>query len=186
MAMAEKDAQQAQVREKPNAHSPEFSELEVPQVTWWKESGLLRLYIMTPIIFLCATTSGYDGSLLNGLQTNPAWQECEESHPVAASLPANQRLADFGNPEGSLLGLFTTMMALGQLSALPISSYAADFLGRRRGVMAGILIIFLGTVIQRRFTTISPGIPRINIAQVIPGPRAEGLFLGGRFLVGLG
>lgn len=49
--------------------------LEIPPVTWYKDAGLRRLYIMMPILFLGATTNGYDGSLLNGLQTMTPWQE---------------------------------------------------------------------------------------------------------------
>ncbi len=50
--------------------------LDVPQVTWWKHKGLRRLYLMVPVLFLSATTNGYDSSLLNGLQTLAPWQEC--------------------------------------------------------------------------------------------------------------
>lgn len=49
--------------------------LEIPPVTWYKDAGLRRLYAMMPILFLAATTNGYDGSLLNGLQTMEPWQE---------------------------------------------------------------------------------------------------------------
>lgn len=48
----------------------------VPPVTWYKDSGLRKLYFMMPILFLGATTNGYDGSLLNGLQTMDPWQNC--------------------------------------------------------------------------------------------------------------
>lgn len=50
--------------------------LEVPEVTWWKDPGLRKLYIMMPILFLGSTLNGYDGSLLNGLQTMEPWQSC--------------------------------------------------------------------------------------------------------------
>lgn len=52
--------------------------LHVPEVTWYKHSGLRRLYAMMPILFLGATINGYDGSLLNGLQTMVPWQDCKE------------------------------------------------------------------------------------------------------------
>lgn len=51
--------------------------LEVPIVIWWRHAGLLRLYAMMPVLFLGATINGYDGSLLNGLQTMTPWQDCE-------------------------------------------------------------------------------------------------------------
>jgi hypothetical protein len=43
--------------------------LHVPVVTWWKPGGLRKLYMMMPILTLCATVNGYDGNLLNGHQT---------------------------------------------------------------------------------------------------------------------
>jgi hypothetical protein len=55
--------------------------LEIPKVTWWKHKGLRRLYLMVPILFLSATTNGYDSSLLNGLQTLTTWQDCMFSCP---------------------------------------------------------------------------------------------------------
>jgi hypothetical protein len=51
--------------------------LHVPEVTWWKHPGLRKLYLMMPILFLGSTINGYDGSLLNGLQTMEPWQTCE-------------------------------------------------------------------------------------------------------------
>ena len=47
------------------------AQLVVPEVTWWKSPGLRHLYLMIPILFLGSTINGYDGSLLNGLQTMP-------------------------------------------------------------------------------------------------------------------
>ncbi len=51
--------------------------LHVPVVTWWKHRGLRKLYLMMPILMLCATVNGYDGSLLNGLQTMIPWEDCK-------------------------------------------------------------------------------------------------------------
>lgn len=53
------------------------AELAVPKVTWYKEPGLRKLYCMMPIFFLGSTLTGYDGSLLNGLQTMQPWQQCK-------------------------------------------------------------------------------------------------------------
>lgn len=129
------------------AHEPK---LEVPPVTWWKEPGLRHLYLMMPILFLGSTINGYDGSLLNGLQTMDQWRSY------------------FGYPTGAQLGLFTAIQNVGAVCALPFSSYLADLFGRRIGVEVGITLIFLGVVIQ--------SVPSVN----------EGMFIGGRFLVGFG
>lgn len=55
--------------------------LGYPEVTWYKHAGLRRLYLMMPILFLGSTINGYDGSLLNGLQTMVPWQDCEHTVP---------------------------------------------------------------------------------------------------------
>jgi hypothetical protein len=60
--------------------------LTVPKVTWYKHKGLLKLYLMIPVLLLSATTNGYDSSLLNGLQTLEPWQECEFCHSLLSRL----------------------------------------------------------------------------------------------------
>lgn len=45
-------------------------------VHWWQQPNLRNLYLLMPFLFLGSTTLGYDGSLVNGLQTMPSWQEC--------------------------------------------------------------------------------------------------------------
>lgn len=51
--------------------------LEVPILTWYRTTNLRSLYLRMPILMLCATINGYDGSLLNGLQTMVQWQSCK-------------------------------------------------------------------------------------------------------------
>ncbi|KAL4927043.1 general substrate transporter [Aspergillus undulatus] len=127
-----------------------YSAFEIPEVTWWKHFGLRRLYIMMPILFLGSTINGYDGSLLNGLQAMPPWRDYS------------------GNPTGSDLGLLTAIHNIGGICALLFSSYIADLLGRRAGVAVGIIVIFVGVIVQ--------SVPSVN----------RSMFIGGRFLVGLG
>lgn len=50
------------------------------EVPWWKQPLLRRLYFMMTFLFLGSTTLGYDGSVLNGLQTMTSWQDCK-NHP---------------------------------------------------------------------------------------------------------
>lgn len=47
-------------------------------VPWYKQSELRKLYILMPFLFLGSTTLGYDGSVLNGLQTMDTWQSCKQ------------------------------------------------------------------------------------------------------------
>jgi hypothetical protein len=46
------------------------------EVPWWKQPLLRQLYFMMTFLFLGSTTLGYDGSVLNGLQTMTSWQDC--------------------------------------------------------------------------------------------------------------
>jgi MFS family permease len=73
---------------------------------------------------LLQATNGYDGSMMNGLQTLPHWQEY------------------FNHPEGSMLGILNAIMSLGSLAALPAVPYTADILGRRMGILIGCLIMY--------------------------------------------
>ncbi|KAL5338858.1 general substrate transporter [Aspergillus crustosus] len=122
---------------------------QIPRVTWWKDAGLQKLYFMMPILFLGSTINGYEGSLLNGLQTMPPWRDY------------------FGNPTGSTLGLLTAIHNTGGICALFFSSYIANLLGRRAGLAVGIIVIFVGVIVQ--------SVPSVN----------RGMFIAGRFLVGL-
>ncbi|KAF4991868.1 hypothetical protein FDECE_13895 [Fusarium decemcellulare] len=128
----------------------EHARLQVPQVTWYKHAGLRSLYLRMPILMLCATINGYDGSLLNGLQTIQPWRTY------------------FNDPSGSTLGLFTAIVNIGGFSALFFSPYVADTFGRRTATAIGVIILVVGVIIQ--------AVPTVN----------EGMFIGGRFLVGFG
>ncbi|KFX99141.1 hypothetical protein O988_04023 [Pseudogymnoascus sp. VKM F-3808] len=135
-----------------NAYVDElFHGLEVPKVTWYKHKGLRKLYSLIPILFLNATINGYDSSLLNGLQTLAPWQ------------------THYENPVGSELGLFNAIYNIGGICALPFSAYIADILGRKSGICIGLVMVFIGTIIQ-----------------VVPAGDRDGMFIGGRFLIGLG
>jgi hypothetical protein len=48
------------------------------EVGWWKQPYLRQLYLLMPFLFLGSTTLGYDGSVLNGLQTMTTWQDCKK------------------------------------------------------------------------------------------------------------
>ncbi|KAI9737344.1 MAG: hypothetical protein M1834_009498 [Cirrosporium novae-zelandiae] len=104
--------------------------VDIPEVTWWKDPGLRTLYLMMPILFLGSTMQGYDGSLLNGLQSSDQWQSY------------------FNYPNGSELGLLSAIMGFGGFVAFFFSAPMADFLGRRLTVVIGVVILCAGVIIQ--------------------------------------
>ncbi|KAK4617257.1 Lactose permease [Fulvia fulva] len=103
---------------------------EFPEVTWYKDAGLRKTYICLMFVVLTSATNGFDGSMVNGLQSLEPWQEY------------------FDHPKGSLLGLFACIMSVGSLAALPVVPYTADIMGRRWGIIIGCVIMLLGVVLQ--------------------------------------
>lgn len=103
---------------------------EFPAVTWYKDPALRKTYICLSFVVLTSATNGYDGSMVNGLQSLDIWQDY------------------FGHPKGSLLGLLACIMSIGSLVALPVVPYIADILGRRWGIMIGCMTMILGVILQ--------------------------------------
>lgn len=108
----------------------ELAGREFPRLTWYKDPALRKTYICLMFVVLTSATNGYDGSMMNGLQTLTPWEDY------------------FHHPKGSLLGLLNCIMAVGSLSAIPFVPYAADILGRRTGILIGCLIMILGVILQ--------------------------------------
>ena len=75
-------------------------------------------------------TVGYDGSMMNGLQSLTTWKTY------------------FNNPTGSTLGLFNAIQNIGGIAGLPFAPVIADRLGRRAGVFIGCVIMILGSGVQ--------------------------------------
>jgi sugar porter (SP) family MFS transporter len=88
------------------------------------------LYVRLMFVILTSATNGYDGSMMNGLQSLKQWQ------------------SSFHTPSSSQLGLLNCIMSVGSLAALPSVPYIADILGRRTGVMIGCSIMILGVTLQ--------------------------------------
>ncbi|GAB7349590.1 hypothetical protein MBLNU459_g0280t3 [Dothideomycetes sp. NU459] len=107
-----------------------LADREFPKVTWFTDPGMRKTYICLMFVVLTSATNGYDGSMVNGLQSLDIWQDY------------------FHHPSGSLLGLFSAIMSVGSLVALPLVPYTADILGRRMGIMIGCVIMILGVVLQ--------------------------------------
>lgn len=47
------------------------------QESWWRVPHLVRLNLLLMVPFFAAYVGGFDGSMLNGIQTVEHWQECE-------------------------------------------------------------------------------------------------------------
>ena len=139
------------------------------EISWWKQPNLRRLYLMLPVLFLGSTTLGYDGSLLNGLQSMESWQDCKLlyffHHFTKLTI-----IAVFNHPVGSTLGIYGAIPAFGGLAVLMFAPYIADNLGRRNGTAIGCLIVLLGALLQ----------------AFPPASNPAPMYLAGRFFIGFG
>ncbi|KAK5938610.1 hypothetical protein PMZ80_008800 [Knufia obscura] len=103
---------------------------QFPAVTWYKDPSLRKTYFCLMMVVLTAATNGYDGSMMNGLQTLDPWQE------------------KFNHPHGSILGILNAIMPIGSICAIPFVPYTVDILGRRMGILIGCIIMVFGVVLQ--------------------------------------
>jgi MFS family permease len=72
-----------------------------------------------------------------------------------------------GDPNASRLGLITSVVFIGGFVGAFLASPTSDYLGRRYGMLLGSALSLVGTILQ-------------TAAQ------SSDMFIGGRFLVGLG
>lgn len=85
---------------------------------------IMLLNAWIALLLITSSTNGFDGSMMNGLQSLPQWQTA------------------FNHPGSSMLGLLNAIQNIGGLVGLPFTPYLADGMGRRVGVLlgAGIMV----------------------------------------------
>ncbi|KAJ6786624.1 hypothetical protein PWT90_03713 [Aphanocladium album] len=97
---------------------------------WVRHPKLLQLNFLLLCAFLGQTATGYDGSMLNGMQALPQWEMY------------------FGSPSGGRLGAMVNGIVFGVLIALPFSSLLCEKFGRRYPITIGTSIIIAGSTLQ--------------------------------------
>ncbi|KAG4266716.1 hypothetical protein FPRO04_13188 [Fusarium proliferatum] len=108
-----------------------ISELSNESPSWYKSAARRHLYfLLFPACVVSYATSGYDGSMMNSLQTVSYWDDF------------------FDNPRGSQLGLMSAIMSLGSICSTPIAPFVADKYGRRWGITTGSIIMVAGAILQ--------------------------------------
>ncbi|KAF2795075.1 hexose transporter protein [Melanomma pulvis-pyrius CBS 109.77] len=103
---------------------------EFPNIRWWSLPRLRSTYFLLFFVILTSATNGYDGSMVNGL------------------LSLDQFTNYMKNPSGSIKGIFSGVMFLGSLLALPVTPYIADGLGRRWGICIGSIVMIFAVILQ--------------------------------------
>ena len=110
---------------------------------------LLALFIGA----ICSIMNGYEASLFNGLLETPHFKDYFKVKNA-----------------GVWTGIVASMYEIGSFTAFPFIGPALDTFGRRFGLFIGIVVLFLGIIVQA--TT-------LETAKV-------GQYMGGRFLLGFG
>ncbi|KAH2322668.1 hypothetical protein KXV29_002642 [Aspergillus fumigatus] len=97
---------------------------------FYRDWTLLQLNTLLLCALLTQIASGYDSSMLNGMQALPQWNKY------------------FGKPTGTRLGAMTFGPTGGILISVLVSSQLCERFGRRYPICGGSLIIILGSIIQ--------------------------------------
>ncbi|RDW74541.1 uncharacterized protein DSM5745_07203 [Aspergillus mulundensis] len=127
-----------------------LQELAQAAPPFYKNRNLLNLYLrIIPGCLVPAITLGFDSAMMNGLQAVETW------------------ISYFDNPSGALLGLMTSIIAVGAICATPLISLLGDRFGRRWGIWFGSAVMAVGGILQGASVHIS-------------------MFLISRFLLGFG
>jgi len=101
-----------------------------PRRKWYNNRRLIVLHAWIALLLITSSTNGYDGSMMNGLQTLSQWESA------------------FGNPSGGTLGLLNAIQSIGGLAGFPFAPYVSDGIGRRRAVWLGAIIMCIATAVQ--------------------------------------
>ncbi|KAH7338561.1 general substrate transporter [Rhizoctonia solani] len=97
---------------------------------WWEHSHILRLNLLLVVPLATSYANGFDGSMMNGLQSVKQWKNY------------------FGNPDSKDLGLFNAIQSIGALCATPFAPYLTDTFGRRIGILVGAIIVLMAAALQ--------------------------------------
>jgi len=97
---------------------------------WYQRTYLLKLSLI--ILSLCQFSScnGYDGSIMNGLQSLPSWQVFMDS------------------PTGAWLGFINAIYWLGMMICSPVASLVSNKYGRKINVWIGYAFLIIGVTLQ--------------------------------------
>ncbi|GKT51599.1 lactose permease [Colletotrichum spaethianum] len=108
-----------------------IAQLAQESPAWYSSAARRRLYfLLFPAAVVSYATSGYDGSMMNSLQTVSYFDDF------------------FDNPRGAVLGLMSAVMSLGSICSTPIAPWVADRFGRRWGITVGSCIMIVGAILQ--------------------------------------
>jgi hypothetical protein len=84
---------------------------------WYRKPNLAQLYLfLVPAVMDVEWISGFDGSIMDGLQVVESWDECKS----AVTSLCNSGRVDFNRPRGVIPGIMNSIYSLGVLTMMPI------------------------------------------------------------------
>ncbi|KAL4923783.1 general substrate transporter [Aspergillus undulatus] len=101
----------------------------LPKTSWWRSPQFRRLNFCILSLIFFSSSNGYDGSLVNGLQSLDSWMEFMEQ------------------PAGTWLGFINAIYSAGALVSLPLAAWCSNKFGRKPCVWIGIVLIIAGSVL---------------------------------------
>ena len=114
-----------------------YESLVDPTRPWYKKRRLIFLNIWIAVLLITSSTNGFDGSMVNGLQSLAVWE------------------SEFNYPSGSKLGLLGASQNAGALMSLPVAPYFTDRFGRRAAIFLGVCLMICGVVLQTASQSVS-------------------------------
>ncbi|TEA11266.1 Lactose permease [Colletotrichum sidae] len=97
---------------------------------WMSNPGIVKLNCILALSLVSSYATGYDGSMMNGLQSLDTWN------------------ASFNNPGASELGLLNAIQNVGQLVALPFCAWFCDRFGRKPALLGSAAVLLVGVALQ--------------------------------------
>ncbi|GME56944.1 Lactose permease [Neofusicoccum parvum] len=97
---------------------------------WFENAAIVKLNLILLLSMISSYATGFDGSMMNGLQSLDTWNNF------------------FNHPGPSLLGLLNAIQNVGQLVALPFCAVACDYFGRRATLIGGATLMLAGVALQ--------------------------------------
>ncbi|GMF00430.1 unnamed protein product [Ambrosiozyma monospora] len=116
-------------------------------VPWYKKRHLVQLNILLFSPLLASAGGGFDGSLMNGLQSLSTWK------------------TQYDNPTGTMLGLVNAAMSIGCLVGSLLVGWSTDKWGRRICLIIGAVGVIICTVIQ----VTAKGLPQLIVSRFLVG-----------------
>ncbi|KAJ7149668.1 hexose transporter [Mycena filopes] len=107
-----------------------YTDLIDPKRRWYNNKRLIALNGWIVLLLFTSSASGYDGSMVNGLQSLPQWETY------------------FNFPTKGKLGLLSAIQNIGALAGYPFAPYLCDGIGRRPTAFIGALMMVIATAIQ--------------------------------------